>query len=613
MSGNRRAWHASILATTLSLMLALAGWGCGGDEGGGTEQPAATVVGAAGGEVDGPGKVTVSIPSGALGADTEITVEPASAPAVDDFDAAGSAYTFGPAGTTFSSPVTVELPYDAAAAGSRAADLTVWWADTAAGPWTDIGGTVDEAKQVVTAEVDHFSVGVVGLPACVPDCSGKDCGDDGCGGSCGTCGDAGGTDSGGADPGTSDDPGATDPGTSADPGATDPGTSADPGEADPGTPADPGVEPEIGAITGFAYLEGQTDHSGIRVEVQTTDLAAETIADGSFGFPELAAGPYTFAFSKEGFRDATATGTVIGGESHDTDDFPTLLPVAQPTPNPVAVHLGPEDSWFDFDTGEKTTNASLGDMQFAHDTQMGNDWLIWLRMHAAFENPDTSGDRDFTTFARVTDPSAYTLEDVSYAPEYGHVYIIKTSEGAFAKMVMTEVLTRAGTGAPSVSFDYKIGDFSDTTPPSMIGLLLFENRSNPSTGRPLILVEKEVTGGEIELTVAGVPERLQLTMDEYVDTGGLTVASPDRGNYHLKRTDAEGLDFDFDMVAFWDPHFKKPSGRLMNQSYKGIEEAGTYVITPNPLGEGRDHYFKDFDGNKSTTPPFEKVTIIYAP
>lgn len=152
--------------------------------------PVVQTLGAEGGTVDGPGAVTVEIPANALTEDTEIEVAVVDEePEEETLDPVGPTVEFGPAGTTFAAPVTVTLPYNEAALGGAGneAKVQLWWAETLAGPWVALESEVDEAANTVTAEVSHFSFGVAGLTECLPHCGGALCGDDGCGGSCGTC------------------------------------------------------------------------------------------------------------------------------------------------------------------------------------------------------------------------------------------------------------------------------------------------------------------------------------------------------------------------------------------------------------------------------------------
>lgn len=114
--------HRLLVAAALAL-----GVGCGdsdggggsaagsGGSGGGAEPVAEMITATEGGEVA-TGGAALDIPAGALGEDTEITVE-----AVDKDGLAGEGniasevYDFGPDGTTFEMPVTLTIDFDASA------------------------------------------------------------------------------------------------------------------------------------------------------------------------------------------------------------------------------------------------------------------------------------------------------------------------------------------------------------------------------------------------------------------------------------------------------------------------------------------------------------------
>jgi hypothetical protein len=109
--------------------------------------------------------VVVGLPGGTQinGGSTSIgiTVEPTPAPAGVGA-IAGTAYEFGPDGTTFSQPVTLTVPYDPAAlAAVPEAKLGLYRA--LAGGKLELlpGSTVDPAANTVSGLTDHFSVYVV--------------------------------------------------------------------------------------------------------------------------------------------------------------------------------------------------------------------------------------------------------------------------------------------------------------------------------------------------------------------------------------------------------------------------------------------------------------------
>jgi|GEM_PF-3370520 len=161
--------HLKPVAVILSL-LALAGLtllaGCSSDDdsptgpaGGSTTQ---AIDPAIGGEVA-YGDATVDIPAGALSEATDITVGTASnAPAYTapaNTAKIGSTYEFGPAGTTFSQPVTVTFDYDPAALGSyNPATLKIMTYDNAGQTPVALSNiSVNTASHTVSGQVTHFS------------------------------------------------------------------------------------------------------------------------------------------------------------------------------------------------------------------------------------------------------------------------------------------------------------------------------------------------------------------------------------------------------------------------------------------------------------------------
>ncbi len=127
------------LATSLAAALLVA---CGGGGGGGSAPPPAgnapVVVGSAGGVVNGPDGVSVTIPAGALSADTTLQIvatTPAGALALPaGISAAPRMYSLLPHGTRFSVPATLSLPR---AAGDPA-DTTLLKTNSAGTAWEQL-------------------------------------------------------------------------------------------------------------------------------------------------------------------------------------------------------------------------------------------------------------------------------------------------------------------------------------------------------------------------------------------------------------------------------------------------------------------------------------------
>lgn len=104
------------------------------------------------------GTVTLTIPPGAVPAAVPmLTAAPAAAAPASTELLPNSAIDFGPAGTQFAKPVTISLKYDnAAVAAEDRAGLAIYLANN--GAWEEVpGSTVDQTKQLVSADVTHFS------------------------------------------------------------------------------------------------------------------------------------------------------------------------------------------------------------------------------------------------------------------------------------------------------------------------------------------------------------------------------------------------------------------------------------------------------------------------
>jgi hypothetical protein len=166
---NRRFGGTGLLwAATALLASALAG--CGGGSGGGGRGPVATAtpvgpptgavvsktIGVAGGEVtSGDGNLKVTVPAGALAADTDIGIQPVENKA---FGGLGSGYRLTPDGQDFTQPVTLAFTYtDADLVGTAPEALGVAF-QTPEGYWqlaADI--SVDTGAKTVSATTRHFT------------------------------------------------------------------------------------------------------------------------------------------------------------------------------------------------------------------------------------------------------------------------------------------------------------------------------------------------------------------------------------------------------------------------------------------------------------------------
>jgi len=149
-----------------------------------TDRVTGTVIGPEGGTVTGPGGALLQVPAGALDEKVEIWIEKVSG-SPGGFNPVGDIYEFGPPGTVFASPVTVSLPYDESLVTGAESAVRAWWSQSIDGDWAPLDGSPDTARNTVSGPVTHFSFGAPGEPLpCNPECTGRECGPDGCGGQC---------------------------------------------------------------------------------------------------------------------------------------------------------------------------------------------------------------------------------------------------------------------------------------------------------------------------------------------------------------------------------------------------------------------------------------------
>jgi adhesin/invasin len=103
--------------------------------------------------------VALSIPPGALTQTRNITVEPAQSSPPNDRLVPGTAFDFGPNGTTFAQPVNVTIKYDPSklTGGSPESGLQLY--EVIGSSWRVVAGSsVNTATQTVTGSVSHFTV-----------------------------------------------------------------------------------------------------------------------------------------------------------------------------------------------------------------------------------------------------------------------------------------------------------------------------------------------------------------------------------------------------------------------------------------------------------------------
>lgn len=117
--------------------------------------PASATIGAAGGSLtSGDGLLTVSVPAGALAADTVIGIQPITATAPG---ALGLAYRLTPEGATFAQPVTLRFTYSADEAAANAQDLLQVVTRDARGYWIAPTTTRDASGRTLSVTATHFS------------------------------------------------------------------------------------------------------------------------------------------------------------------------------------------------------------------------------------------------------------------------------------------------------------------------------------------------------------------------------------------------------------------------------------------------------------------------
>lgn len=146
-------WLQSLLLCALLLSLAA----CGGD---GTPAPSegSATVGAAGGQITGPDGVVVTLPAGALSADTTVRIarDSSGAPALPEgLTALGSVYAITPHIPYLGVPATISLPFDASRLDSNGPAPEVLVAQPG-GEWESLGTAV-VADGRITAPTLHFS------------------------------------------------------------------------------------------------------------------------------------------------------------------------------------------------------------------------------------------------------------------------------------------------------------------------------------------------------------------------------------------------------------------------------------------------------------------------
>lgn len=121
-----------------------------------TGPAASQTIGPTGGTLSsGDGQLRVTIPAGALAAATNVTIEPITALAPW---AVGPAYRLGPAGLTFTAPVSIAFHYDESQLVGTTPELLWIVSQDSTGAWPYASAVVlDTTAKVLTVQSTHFS------------------------------------------------------------------------------------------------------------------------------------------------------------------------------------------------------------------------------------------------------------------------------------------------------------------------------------------------------------------------------------------------------------------------------------------------------------------------
>ncbi|MFA6034864.1 MAG: hypothetical protein WC889_18335, partial [Myxococcota bacterium] len=130
------------------------------------DRPASASVPPSGGTVKTPGGTAITIPSGAVDSAVTIGIAPADA-SPSGVTKLSQAYRFTPAGQVFEKPVTVQIKVSTA---TKSTPLLFWSKLGDESAFETITGVLSNG--VFTAQVNHFSVGVVGESDTAPSISG---------------------------------------------------------------------------------------------------------------------------------------------------------------------------------------------------------------------------------------------------------------------------------------------------------------------------------------------------------------------------------------------------------------------------------------------------------
>src|SRR3972149_10174401 len=158
-----------VVSSFLPIIIAVLLTACGSGGGGGNTDPGTTnnnesnSIGPNGGTVTSSnGKAKIVLPSGALSQDTGITVAVVSNQPSGNI---GTAYEFGPDGTTFNKPVTISITYDEASLPSGVIESDIKLGMITNNQWQEItNSVVDTVANIVSGTTSHLSIyGVIAV------------------------------------------------------------------------------------------------------------------------------------------------------------------------------------------------------------------------------------------------------------------------------------------------------------------------------------------------------------------------------------------------------------------------------------------------------------------
>ncbi|MGZ4787555.1 MAG: Ig-like domain-containing protein, partial [Terriglobales bacterium] len=114
------------------------------------------------------GTVQIAVPSDALSGTKSLFVAPSTASATDPRVVKGTAFDFGPSGTSFAKPVSLKIKYDPANLPPGTEEQALQIHLSGSSGWQVIDGSMaDTSAKVVTAEVSHFSTYAILTPPTV--------------------------------------------------------------------------------------------------------------------------------------------------------------------------------------------------------------------------------------------------------------------------------------------------------------------------------------------------------------------------------------------------------------------------------------------------------------